>query len=180
MSQDSWTTVRKSCVVSQHVEQRQSKPLHGQWLNMVLEGNVNSSKWLQKAQLKPVTEALITAAQDQALCTNWLGCHISKTRATYICRKCGQFPESIEHIMAGCPLVAQTVYLEYYIAISSTIHWCLCGNCGFQRSDKWWQHHQEPVLENASFKLLYDFNIFTGIQISARHPDLTRKLGTRI
>jgi len=59
-----------------------------------------------------------------------------------------------------------------YNSITSTIHWCLCGSCGFQRSDKWWQHQLEQVLENASFKLLYDFNIFTDIRISAMRPDL--------
>ena len=119
-----------------------------------------------------MTEALITATQNQALWTNWLGYHIMKTRDTDLCRKCRQFPESIEHIVAGYPLMAQTVYLERHNSITSSIHWCLCGSCGFQRSDKWWQHQPEQVLENASFKLLYDFNIFTDIRISARRPDL--------
>ena len=82
MSQDSWNTVTKSSVVSLHIEQWQSKPLHGQQPNLVLERSVNSSRWLRTAHLKPVTEALITAAQDQALCTNWLGFHILNTRAT--------------------------------------------------------------------------------------------------
>ena len=141
-------------MVSQHVEQWQSKHLHGHWPNLKLERSVNSSRWLQTAHLKPVTEALITAAQDQALCTNWLGCHIVKIRATDLCRKCGQFPESIEHIVAGCPLMAQTVYFEHHNATTSMIHWCLCGSCGFQQSDKCWKHQPEPVLENASFKLL--------------------------
>jgi len=34
------------------------------------------------------------------------------------------------------------------------------------------EHQPEPALENASFKLLYDFNIFTNIRISAKRPDL--------
>jgi len=172
MSLDSWTSVTKSSIVDQHVESWRNKPLHGQWPNLMLERSNNSSRWLRTAHLKPVTEALITAAQDQALSTNWLECHIFKIRSSDLCRKCGQFPESIEHIVAGCPLMAQTVYLARHNAITSAIHWCLCGSYGFQRSDRWWQHKPEPVLENDSFKILYDFNIFTDTRISARRPDL--------
>jgi len=61
MSQDSWITVTKSDVVTQHVDQWWSKPLHGQWPNLMLERSVNSSRWLRTAHLKPVTEALTTA-----------------------------------------------------------------------------------------------------------------------
>ena len=55
MSQDSWITITKSNVVAQHVDQWRSKPLHGQWPNLMLERSVNSSRWLQAAHLKPVT-----------------------------------------------------------------------------------------------------------------------------
>ena len=44
--------------------------------------------------------------------------------------------------------------------------------CGFTRSDQWWYHQPEPVLDNSSYKLLYDFNIFTDHGIAARRPDL--------
>ena len=46
MSQDSWITITKSNVVAQHVDQWRSKPLHGQWPNLMLERSVNSSRWL--------------------------------------------------------------------------------------------------------------------------------------
>ena len=74
--------------------------------------------------------------------------------------------------MAGCPVIAQTVYLNRHNAITSAIHWSLCGACGFEQSEEWWKHNPEPVLENANYKVLYDFNIFTDRLISARRPDL--------
>ena len=112
------------------------------------------------------------ATQDQALCTNWLRHYIWGTVPTDHCRMCRQFAESVEHIVAGCPMMAQTVYLDRHNAVASAIHWSLCGYCSFPRSNNWWQNHPEPVVENENFKLLYDFNIFTDHLISARRPDL--------
>ena len=81
-----------------------------------------------------------------------------------LCRRCRQFPETIEHIVVGCP--AQTIYLERHNAVASAVHWCLCGNCDFPCSTDWCKHQTEPVLENARYKLLYDFNIFADRRIS--------------
>jgi len=130
--------------------------------------NSESSGWLCVAHLKPVTEALLTAVQDQAICTNWLACHILGTANSDLCRKCGLFPESIEHIVAGCPVMAQTVYLNCHNAITFTVHWSLCGACGFEQSEDWWKHNPVPILENSKCKVLYDFNIFTDKLISTR------------
>ena len=103
------------------------------------------------AHLKPVSEALISAAQDQALKTHWLGFHILGTSSTDLFRKCQVFPEIIEHIVAGCPSVAQTIYLERHNAVISAVHWNLCGVCGFAHSDQWWCQQPEPVLDNSSY-----------------------------
>jgi len=39
-----------------------SKALHGQWLSLLLERSAQSSAWLRKVHLNPVTEGLIVAA----------------------------------------------------------------------------------------------------------------------
>ena len=68
--------------------------------------------------------------------------------------------------------MAQTIYLNRHNAITSAVHWSLCGACGFEQSEDWWRHNTVPVLENASYKILYDFNIFTDRLISTWRPDL--------
>ena len=158
----------RSTVIAGHRDQWYSKSIHGQWPRLMDQIKADSFSWLQRAHLKPVSEALISAAQDQALKTNWLAFHILGTNSTDLCRKCHQFPETIEHIVAGCPSVAQTIYLERHNAVASAVHWNLCGVCGFIRSDQWWCHQQELVLDNSSYKLLHDFNIFTDHGIAAR------------
>jgi len=47
--------------------------------------------------------------------------------------------------MAGCPAMAQTVYLARHNAITSAVHWNLCGTRGFEQSEDWWKHNPEPV-----------------------------------
>ena len=56
--------------------------------------------------------------------------------------------------------------------MASDVHWSLCGVCGFACSDQWWCHQPESVLDNFSYKLPYDFNIFTDHGIADKWPDL--------
>ena len=73
---------------------------------------------------------------------------------------------------AGCPSLAQTIYLDRHNAVTSAVHWNLCGLYGFEQLSQWWCHHPEPVLDSGNYKLLYDFDIYTDCGITARRPDL--------
>ena len=130
-----------------------------------------TSEWLRTAHLKPTTEALITAAQDLALNTNWHPCHILKTKQTDKCRRYGEHPETVSHIISGCPKLAQTVYLERH-AVASTVHCNLTKELNFENAEHLWEHKPEPVLKNDAYKPLYDFNIMTDKKITARRPDI--------
>jgi len=70
------------------MEQWRSKALHGQWPKLMEGLGADSLCWLQNAYLKPVTESLLMAAQDQALNTNWLSFHIHHTVCSDLCRRC--------------------------------------------------------------------------------------------
>ena len=94
-----------------------------------------TSEWLRTAHLKPTTEALVTAAQDQALNTNRHSCHILKTNQTDKCSRCGEHPETVSHIISGCLKLAQTVYLERHKAVASTVHWSLTKELNFERAE---------------------------------------------
>ena len=58
------------------------------------------------------------------------------TRVTFLilsklisaCRRCGEHPETVSHIISGCPKLAQTVYLERHNSVASTVHWSLINN----------------------------------------------------
>ena len=52
------------------------------------------------------------------------------------------------------------------------IHWELCKKLNFDHTTKWYMHKPESVLENATHKILWDFEIKTDHLIPARRPDL--------
>ena len=51
------------------------------------------------------------------------------------------------------------------------IHWELCKKFRFGHMNKWYMHNPASVLENYTYKLLWDFDIQTDQLISARRPD---------
>ena len=55
--------------------------------------------------------------------------------------------------------------------MGKVIHWELCKKLNFDHTNKWYMHNQESVVEKETHKLLWDFEIQTDHQISAR-PDL--------
>jgi len=92
----STTNVSRSTIVMSHRDLWYNKSLHGQWPKLVEQLQADASSWLQHAHLKSVTEAMLTAAQHQALNTHWLGYHILGTSNSELCRRCHQFLETIE------------------------------------------------------------------------------------
>ena len=74
--------------------------------------------------------------------------------------------------MPGCSKLAQQEYKRRHDNVARVGHWDLLGKCGFSRGDKWFEHQPETALENNDDKLLWDYNIQTDHQISARRPDL--------
>ena len=159
-------------IKSQKMEAWTQKKLHGIWPKNIEKQSVQSNSWIQKSNLKPPTEALITAAQDQALPTKWHTTNITKTTTDPLCRRCGKFNETVAHIVSGCPDLAQGVYLNRHNAVASYIHWQLSKKENLPCSSSWYDHEPHKVVENENIKVLYDFTIRTDKKIEHRRPDL--------
>ena len=52
------------------------------------------------------------------------------------------------------------------------IHWEVCRKIGFDVNEKLYKHEPEQVVENDSWKILWDFTIQTDHVIEARRPDM--------
>ena len=52
------------------------------------------------------------------------------------------------------------------------VHWKVCRKIGFDVNEKWHKHEPEKVVENNSWKILWDFTIQTDHVIEARRPDM--------
>ena len=57
-------------------------------------------QWLP-SDLKVATEALLCAAQEQAIRANYMKYHIDKTSESPLCRMCGKKGEKVQQIASG-------------------------------------------------------------------------------
>ena len=79
-------------------EKWSEKRIHGQFIRQTTE-KVDKEKtwqWLSRGDLKVGTEALLWAAQEHAIRTNYIKYHIDKTSDSPMCRLCGKKGESVQ------------------------------------------------------------------------------------
>ena len=164
----------KKAVTAEKKEGWQVKEMHGKFVReLPNEIDIEKSwEWMRKADLKPETESLIFAAQENALRTNYVKFNIDKTADTPLCRMCKERVESVGHLVSECTKLAQKEYKRRHDNVARIIHWELCGIYGLQRQNKWYEHKPEGVIEDEKIKILWDFNIQCDHQIHHRRPDI--------
>ena len=97
---------------------------------------------------------------------------IDKTQQNSKWRLCGDRDETINHIISEYSKLAQKEYMTRHDWVSKVIFWELCKKFKFDHTNKWYMHNPAPVLENNTYKLLWNFDIYSNHLISARRPDL--------
>ena len=151
----------------------EEKQLYGRFKRR--RNNISHDKtwtWLRKGNFKKETESHLIAAQNNAIRTNHIKARIDKTQQNSKCRLCGDYDETINHIICECRKLAQKEYNTKYDLVGKVIHWEICKKFKFDHTNKWYIHNPAPVLENDTHKLLWDFDIHTDHLILARRPDL--------
>ena len=150
------------------------KPLHGQYIRSLPDeaSREGTYQWLTKGDLKIGTEALITAAQDQAINTRAHMKNILKAAVDGNCRMCGQYQETVDHLVAGCKVLANHQYKQRHNQVAKRVHWALCQKYKITTVKQWWKHAPEGVTETDKAKLLWDFSIRTDNHIQANKPDI--------
>ena len=75
--------------------------MHGRFVREMPEkvDRAKSWEWMSRSDLKVGTEALLCAAQEQAIRTNYVKHYIDKSSDSPLCGKRG---ESIQHIVSEC------------------------------------------------------------------------------
>ena len=126
------------------------KRLHGQYVREKEGIDWDRTwQWIAKGDLKGCTEALICSAQEQALRTNYTRFHIDHTAESPLCRMCGSKEETVAHVVGECGKLAQTEYKGRHENMAGYIHWQLCGKCGLERANSWYEKKPEGVAESA-------------------------------
>lgn len=88
---------------------------------------------------------------------------------------CGQFDETVDHIVSGCPNLARTEYIHRHDKIAAFIHWKICRHFNIETSDKWYKHTPNTVTEKDDVSILWDMPIITDREIQANRPDIIIK-----
>jgi len=152
----------------------QGKKMYGQFVREMPEeiDKDLSWQWLVQCDLKVQTEATICAAQEQALRTNYIKNKIDKTSENPLCRMCREKGETVQHIICECKKLAQREYKRRHDTVAKLVHWTLCEKYNLERTERWYEHCPNGVVENDDIKLIWDINIQCDNIIEARRPDL--------
>ncbi|TWW73493.1 hypothetical protein D4764_15G0008870 [Takifugu flavidus] len=128
-------------------------------------------QWLAKAGLKDSTEALLMAPQEQALSTKAIEARVYHTTEDPGCRLCGDAPETVQHITAGCKMFAGKAYMERHNQVAGIVYRNICTEYGLEVPGSRWETTPK-VLENKQAKILWDFQIQTDKMVVANQPDV--------
>ena len=162
----------------QQIRSWEEKKLHGQYPTRIKEADVDQEqthRWLRSSGLKPETEGLIVAAQDQSLATKSYRHYIIRDGTDPTCRICGRFDETINHIISGCPELAKTEYIHRHDRVATYVHWKICQKYKLPTTLKWYEHQPLTVTENNDVTILWDMPISTDREIKANRPDIVVK-----
>ena len=95
----------------------------------------NACRWMRESTgLKIETEALITAAQDQALDTNCHKVKILHSTNNLKRRMCKEKEEAVAHIVSACSKIAGSLYKTRHNNVAAAFHHSRVGpsKCGAQ------------------------------------------------
>ena len=115
--------------------------------------------WLRKGNFKRETESLLIAAQNNAIRTNQIKAIIDKTQQNSQCRLCGDRDETTNHIISKCSKLALNEYKTGHDWVGKVIHRDMCKKFKFYHTNKCYMHNLTSVLENDTYKLLWDKQI---------------------
>ena len=92
------------------------------------------------SDLKVQIEAVICAAQEQTLRTNYTNKKIYEISENPLCRMCGERGETVQHIIFESKNLVQRQYKRRHDTVTKLIHWKLCEKYNLERKEKWYKH----------------------------------------
>ena len=127
---------------------------------------------LSEGRLRPKTEALMFAAQDDVLHTRWYQNRILRNSSLLMCRECGKAMEMVKHILNMCEPKGFSLYKERHDRAILIVLWRLLKEYGFKQEEPWYKLEVKPVYENRAVKILWDPSIPRDDEMIERRLDL--------
>ena len=86
---------------------------------------------------------------------------------------CHTQPETVEHIISGCQMLAADQYLNRHNQVAAQLHLGICRHYGVKvEADCWYQHTPEQMMENVKATILWDSPVITDRQVPCNKPDI--------
>ena len=100
------------------------------------------------------------------------------TQQNPLCAECAESKgETVAHVVGEYGKLAKTEYKRGNDNVAGYIHWQLCGKCGLERTNSWYERKPEGVVESEKFKIVWDFTVQCDQKIVARRPDIVFERG---
>ena len=103
----------KTCGLNKLDERWSQTPLQGKYYLRCQQADGDQAathQWLRSSGLNSETEGFLLTAQDQSLFTRNYQANIIKNGMDAKCRFCDNFTETVDHLIAGCPVLAPNEY----------------------------------------------------------------------
>lgn len=134
-----------------------------------------STSYLTDGYLFPETEGFINAIQDQVIKTrNYIKYIIKRNIPSDLCRLCNQTTESIQHLIAGCSILAPKEYTNRHDLVGNIIHQELVKKMipTNQRPIPHYLYKPDTVVENDEWKIYWNLSVITEHNIINNRPDM--------
>ena len=167
--------VFKKCLTEEKRSQWLEKLLHGRFLKDTEKVSTERMwQWLKGGHLKKETEAMVCAAQEQALRLNLIKNHIDSQDVSPMCRLCGESSEMVMHLSGGCPVLAKSKYQTRHDTVGKHIHSLLLKKHVILKGNKWYSHVPNVATETDDGKvtIYWDKPIKTDRKVSYNMPDV--------
>ena len=152
-----------------------AKKLHGKFFKETKDvADEKSWQWLKRGSLYKTTEGYVCAAQENALTTRNYCATVLKDGGNDKCRMCGEYVETVGHLVSACEKMAQTDYRRRHDRMGLRVYWELCGKLGLKRSEKWYDETPEPVRkrDDGMTEIWWDQKVNTPKKCEHNRPDL--------
>jgi len=89
-----------------------------------------------------------------------------------MCRICGQFQETIDHVVVGCSELAKTEYLHRRNKAATYLHGNICKEFNINTKSKWYEHEPQTESGKDDITILRGMSIQRDRGIKANRPDI--------
>ena len=154
----------KKRMANERVSRLKAKKLHGKFFNKVQDvAGEKTWQWMRDCGLRKWTEGYVCAAQENVLTTRNYCVSVLKQGGERKCRLCGEYVETVGHLVSACSALAQTEYKRRHDKMGLRVYWELCGNYGLKRSEKWWEEVPDAVRlrEDEKVEIWWDRKVHT-------------------